>query len=57
MFGVNGRYLAHETDYRTVFWEMLRDHMEAPAGSVETIFPGYTAAGLASQELGLIQTT
>ena len=54
MFGVDGRYLLEHTDYRAVFWEMLRDHMGAGAGSVDTVFPGYTASGLGGQELGLI---
>jgi hypothetical protein len=57
MLGVNGRYLLERTDYRSVFWELLRDHMGAEAGSVDTVFPGYTAAGLSSQELGLIAAT
>ncbi len=51
-----GRYLSHRTDYRAVFWEILRDHMGAVPGSLESIFPGYTAGGIGSQELGLIQT-
>lgn len=54
MFGVNNRYLLERTDYRAVFWEILRDHMGADPASVEAVFPGYTALGLASQELGLI---
>ena len=54
MFGVDGRYLLYETDYRSVFWEILRDHMGANAGSLETIFPGYGAAGLGAGELGLV---
>jgi hypothetical protein len=32
----------------------MRDHMGALPANVETIFPGYGAGGLASQELGLI---
>ena len=54
MFGIQGRYLAEATDFRAVFWEMLRDHMQADPGSRETVFPGYGAAGLPGQELGLI---
>jgi uncharacterized protein (DUF1501 family) len=54
MFGVDGRYLLYGTDYRAIFWEIMRDHMGALPTNVETIFPGYTAGGLASQELGLI---
>jgi hypothetical protein len=40
--------------FRSIFWEVLRDHMGAPPAQVETHFPGYTAGGLAGQELGLI---
>ena len=54
MLGVDGRYLLQRTDYRSVFWEILRDHMGAAAGTVDSIFPSYTASGLGSQELGLI---
>jgi uncharacterized protein (DUF1501 family) len=55
MFGVGGRYLLERTDYRAVFWEILRDHMGA-SGAPDAIFPGYSGLGLGSQELGLIQT-
>lgn len=54
MFADSGRYLQLRTDYRAIFWEVLRDHMGAAAGGVDTLFPGYTAGGLAAQELGLI---
>ena len=54
MFGINGRYLLQNTDYRSVFWELLRDHMGAVAGQEENYFPGYGSQGLAAQEPGLI---
>lgn len=54
MFGVDNRYLLERTDYRAIFWEILRDHMGASPAAVETVFPGYTAGGLAAQELGLL---
>jgi uncharacterized protein (DUF1501 family) len=54
MFAVDGRYLMERTDYRAVFWEILRDHMGAFPPSPDAIFPGYTGLGLAAQELGLI---
>jgi len=54
MLGVNGRYLLERTDYRAVFWEILRDHMGANPALVDTIFPGYTAGGIGGQELGLV---
>ena len=52
MFGKDGRYLATRTDYRAIFWEILRDHMGADPAKVNTVFPGYTGLGLT--ELGLI---
>jgi uncharacterized protein (DUF1501 family) len=55
MFGVDGRYLLERTDFRAVFWEILRDHMEASPSIVDTVFSSYTALGLGSQELGLIK--
>jgi uncharacterized protein (DUF1501 family) len=55
MFGVDGRYLLERTDYRAVFWEILRDHMGAPAAASDAVFPNYTSLGLPSQEPGLIQ--
>jgi uncharacterized protein (DUF1501 family) len=54
MFGINGRYLLQQTDYRAIFWEILRDHMGAATTGADGIFPGYTSSGLSSQELGLI---
>lgn len=55
MYGVEGRYLAVETDFRAVFWEVLRDHMGAAAGTVDAVFPQYSSLGLGGQELGLIR--
>ena len=52
MFADSGRYLLMRTDYRAIFWEILRDHMGAAAGSVDQVFPGYSSLGLT--ELGLI---
>ena len=54
MLGVNGRYLLERTDYRAIFWEILRDHMGASPASVETVFPGYTAAGLGASGAGTV---
>ena len=56
-YDVEGRYLLYRTDYRSIFWEVLRDHMGAVPAEVELVFPGYTAEGLAAGELGLIDTT
>lgn len=52
MFGDSGRYLAVRTDYRAVFWEILRDHMGADASKVNDVFPNYASLGL--EELGLV---
>ncbi len=52
MFGDEGRDLLELTDYRAVFWEILREHMGADPGNVDSIFPGYSSAGLT--ELGLL---
>ena len=56
MFGVMGQFLEMQTDYRTVFWEILRDHMGALPGTANTIFPGYATLGLAQNELGLFNS-
>jgi len=52
IFGDGGRYLLMRTDYRAIFWEILRDHMGADPAKVDTIFPGYSTLGL--QEVGLV---
>ncbi|MFN7964793.1 MAG: hypothetical protein U0V87_03780 [Acidobacteriota bacterium] len=49
-FGIDGHYLPHRTDYRALFWEILRDHMGANPATVDTVFPGYTSAGLLRTE-------
>ncbi len=54
LYATEGRYLNVKTDYRSVLWEILRDHMGAGASTVDTVFPNYTSLGLGSQELGLI---
>jgi len=54
MFGVDGRYLLQRTDFRAIFWEILRDHMGAAASTADLVFPDYTSLGLGAQELGLI---
>jgi uncharacterized protein (DUF1501 family) len=54
MYADSGRYLQLRTDYRSIFWEVLRDHMGADTAGVEAIFPGYTAGNLGAQELGLV---
>ncbi len=54
MFGIDGRYLLQRTDFRAIFWELIRDHMGASPATADTLFPAYTSSGLGSQELGLI---
>lgn len=54
MFEINGRYLSPRTDYRSVFWEIMRNHMGADPAVVDTIFPNYTSLGLAAQEPGIV---
>ncbi len=56
MFASGDRWVPVATDFRAIFWEILRDHMGADPAQLESIFPGYTAANLGSQELGLINT-
>ena len=52
MLGDAGRYLLIRTDFRAIFWEILRDHMGADPAGVDAIFPGYSGLGLS--EVGLI---
>lgn len=51
MFSVDGQYLSHRSDYRALFWELLRDHMGANPSSSDTVFPGYSSAGLTELNL------
>jgi uncharacterized protein (DUF1501 family) len=51
MFGDSGRYVLMRTDYRAIFWEILRDHMGALASTADVIFPGYSSLGLPELEL------
>ncbi|UCF68284.1 MAG: DUF1501 domain-containing protein [Acidobacteriota bacterium] len=46
LFGDEGRDLSEVTDYRAVFWEILRDHMGAEPLAADAIFPGYSLLGL-----------
>jgi uncharacterized protein (DUF1501 family) len=41
MFGVSGRYLSRNTDYRSVLGEIIRKHLGATQGQVNRIIPGY----------------
>jgi uncharacterized protein (DUF1501 family) len=41
MFGVGGRYLQRNTDYRSVLGEIIRKHLGATSDQVKRIIPGY----------------
>ena len=45
MFGVSGRYLKRSIDYRSVFGELIRDHLGATQTQLNRIIPGYAVAG------------
>ena len=46
----NGRYLAHNTDFRSVSQEILTKHLGDPSGHIDTIIPDYT--NLAAENTG-----
>ena len=41
---VNGRYVAHRTDFRAVYHEIVTGHLGDPEGHIDSILPGYTEA-------------
>jgi uncharacterized protein (DUF1501 family) len=41
MFGVSNRYLKRNTDYRSVFGEIIRKHLGATQNQLNRIIPGY----------------
>ena len=45
MFGVSNRYLKRAIDYRSVFGELIRDHLGATQAQLNRIIPGYAIAG------------
>jgi uncharacterized protein (DUF1501 family) len=56
----NGRYVAHRTDYRNIYNEILSSHLGDPSGLMDDIIPGYS--GLVANDtqgyftpLGLVQ--
>jgi uncharacterized protein (DUF1501 family) len=51
MFAIDGHYLSHRSDFRALFWETLRDHMGASPSAADTVFPGYSSAGLSELNL------
>ena len=45
MLGVSNGYLRRNTDYRSVLGEIIRKHMGATQGQLNTIIPGYATDG------------
>ena len=45
MFGVGGRYLQRNTDYRSVLGEVIRKHLGATQDQLNRIIPGYAVSG------------
>ncbi len=39
----NGRYVAHRTDFRNVYHEIITGHLGDPDGHIDEIIPNYTA--------------
>ncbi|MBI4605348.1 MAG: DUF1501 domain-containing protein [Planctomycetes bacterium] len=39
----NGRYVAHRTDFRSVYADLIRKHLGDPAGRIDAVIPGTTA--------------
>ena len=37
-----GRYVAHRTDYRSIYAEIIRKHLGDPAGRIDAVIPGYS---------------
>ena len=48
LFSSLGRYVAHRTDYRAVYAEIIRRHLGDPATWIDGIIPGY--AGLEAED-------
>ncbi len=44
----NGRYVAHRTDFRAIYHEVLTRHLSDPDGAIDEIIPGYS--GLVSAD-------
>ena len=41
----NGRYVAHRTDYRAIYHEVITRHLGDPQGHIDTIHPGLHGIG------------
>ena len=38
----NGRYLAHRTDFRQIYAQIIQSHLGDPGGRIDEIIPGYS---------------
>jgi uncharacterized protein (DUF1501 family) len=55
MFGASARYLQRCVDYRSVFGEIIRDHLGATQNQLNRILPGYANEGLYKLKDGGVQ--
>jgi uncharacterized protein (DUF1501 family) len=39
----NGRYVAHRTDFRAVYREVLAGHLGDPSARIDEVIPGYSS--------------
>jgi uncharacterized protein (DUF1501 family) len=53
MFQVNQRYLKRSVDYRSIFGEIIRDHLGATPAQLATVIPGYGDARESLQNGGV----
>ena len=51
MFSNGNRDVSITTDYRAIFWEILRDHMGAAPANADVVFPNYSSLGLTELNL------
>ncbi len=54
LFSDAGKYIAHRTDYRALYAEVLRHHLQISDPDLDSVIPGFTQlSGPEFQELGL----
>ena len=54
LFSADGRYVAHRTDYRALYAEILERHLGLPPGDTDLVLPGLSSqTGPDFQRLGL----
>lgn len=55
LFSSNGKYVAHRTDYRAVYAEILQKHLGATPADLNVILPGWTSlSGPPYTQLGFL---